>query len=204
MGIGGVYHFTVSDIDSDVTAVPKSKPRNFGERINRTFLGGVLKHRICADVGHTVCAVRDTAAFTVVPAVALNQPDAVRSPSAEPVCLDKVCLAADLVGILLGFRVQRFLRKHLAVATPYIAPAVGLCLLCPFHKVKIILAVRIGETGGVDAVGTNGIHYLAVILGFQFRAECGVDGRDELLVRLILRKAPNELIYKAVRFGVVI
>ena len=68
----------------------------------------------------------------------------------------------------------------------------------------MLSSMRIGEAGGVYAVGTDGIHYLAVVLSFQFRAEGGVDGGDELLVRLILRKAPNELIYKAVRFGMVI
>ena len=57
--------------------------------------------------------------------------------------------------------------------------------------------MRIGEAGGVDAVGTDGIHYLAVVLGFQFRSECSVDGGNELLVRLILCKATDELIYKA-------
>ena len=145
MGVGGVYHFAVSDIDSDMTAVPKSKPRNFGECVDRTFFVGVIEHRICTDVGHTVCAVFDSTSLGVQPAVALNQSDAVRCPSAEPMCLDKVCLAADLIGVLLGFRVQCFLRKHLAVAAPYIAPVVRLCLLCPFHKVKIVLAVRIGE-----------------------------------------------------------
>ena len=103
MGVGGVYHFTASDIDSDVTAVPKCKPRNFGERVNRTFFGGVIEHRVRTDVGHTVCAVFDSTRLGVQPAVALNQPDTVRSPSAEPVCFYEVCLTADLVGLLLGF-----------------------------------------------------------------------------------------------------
>ena len=103
MGVGGVYHFTVSDIDSDVTAVPKSKPRRFGERVNRTFFDGVLKHRVCTDVGHTVCAVFDSPRLGVQPAVAFNQSDAVRGSSAVPVCFYKVCLAADLIGVLLGF-----------------------------------------------------------------------------------------------------
>jgi len=103
MGVGGVYHFTASDIDSDVTAVPKCKPRNFGECVNRTFFDGVIEHGICTDVGHTVCAVFDSTGLGVQPTVALNQSDAVSSPSAEPMCFDKVCLAADLIGVLLGF-----------------------------------------------------------------------------------------------------
>ena len=102
MGVGGVYHFTASDIDSDVTAVPKSKPRNFGERVNRTFFGGVVEHCVCTDVGHTVCAVFDSTRLGVQPAVAFNQSDAVRGLSAEPVLFYKVCLAADLIGVLLG------------------------------------------------------------------------------------------------------
>ena len=64
--------------------------------------------------------------------------------------------------------------------------------------------MRIGKAGGVYAVGSDGIHYLAVLLGFQFRAECGVDGGYELLVRLILCKAADKFIYKAIRFGMVI
>ena len=119
VGIGGMDDLTVPDIYPDVTLMPESQTRRFGERIDRAFLRCIFVHGVRTDIGHTVCTVCDTAAFTVVPAVVLNQSDAVRSPSAEPVCLDKVCLAADLIGVLLGFRVQRFLSKHLTVGSPY-------------------------------------------------------------------------------------
>ncbi len=119
VGIGGMDDLTVPDIYPDVTLMPESQTRRFGERIDRAFLRCIFVHGVRTDIGHTVCTVCDTAVFTVVPAVVLNQSDAVRSPSAEPVCLDKVCLAADLIGVLLGFRVQRFLSKHLTVGSPY-------------------------------------------------------------------------------------
>ena len=69
MGVGGVYHFAVSDIDSDVTAVPKCKPRNFGERVNRTFFRCIFVHGVRTDIGHTVCAVFDSTGLGVQPAV---------------------------------------------------------------------------------------------------------------------------------------
>ena len=119
VGIGGMDDLTVPDIYPDVTLMPESQTRRFGERIDRAFLRCIFVHGVRTDIGHTVCTVCDTAAFTVVPAVVLNQSDAVRSPSAEPMCLDKVCLAADLIGVLLGFRVQRFLSKHFTVGSPY-------------------------------------------------------------------------------------
>lgn len=51
------------------------------ERINRTFLGGVLKHRVCADIGAIVCAVFDSASWTVQPAISIYQSDAARRKS---------------------------------------------------------------------------------------------------------------------------
>ena len=149
VGIGGMDDLTAPDIYPDVTLMPESQPRRFGERINRAFFCCIFVHGVRTDIGHTVCTVCDTAAFTVVPAVVLNQSDAVRSPSAEPVCLDKVCLAADLIGVLLGFRVQRFLSKHLTVGSPYNV------LLQYFFVVEWLvdgieqgeLAERLGENG---------------------------------------------------------
>ena len=149
VGIGGMDDLTVPDIYPDVTLMPESQTRRFGERIDRAFFCCIFVHGVRTDIGHTVCTVCDTAAFTVVPAVALNQSDAVRSPSAEPVCLDKVCLAADLIGVLLGFRVQRFLSKRLTVGSPYNV------LLQYFFVVEWLvdgieqgeLAERLGENG---------------------------------------------------------
>ncbi len=149
VGIGGMDDLTVPDIYPDVTLMPESQTRRFGERIDRAFFCCIFVHGVRTDIGHTVCTVCDTAAFTVVPAVALDKTDAVRSPSAEPVCLDKVCLAADLIGVLLGFRVQRFLSKHLTVGSPYNV------LLQYFFVVEWLvdgieqseLAERLGENG---------------------------------------------------------
>ena len=149
VGIGGMDDLTVPDIYPDVTLMPESQTRRFGERIDRAFFCCIFVHGVRTDIGHTVCTVCDTAAFTVVPAVALDKTDAVRSPSAEPVCLDKVCLAADLIGVLLGFRVQRFLSKRLTVGSPYNV------LLQYFFVVEWLvdgieqgeLAERLGENG---------------------------------------------------------
>ena len=167
VGIGGMDDLTVPDIYPDVTLMPESQTRRFGERIDRAFLRCIFVHGVRTDIGHTVCTVCDTAAFTVVPAVVLNQSDAVRSPSAEPVCLDKVCLAADLIGVLLGFRVQRFLSKHLTVGSPYNV------LLQYFFVVEwLVDGIEQGELA--ERPGENGRKAYEYTLGKSNGEEAGI------------------------------
>ena len=113
---------TVPDIYPNVTLMPERKPRRFGDRIDRAFLRCIFVHGVRTDIGHIVCAVSDTAAFTVVPAVALDKTDAVGSSSTEPMCSDIFLLAADLVGVLRDLAVQHSFGQHIAVGSPYIAP----------------------------------------------------------------------------------
>ena len=95
---------SVSDIDSDMPFVPNSEPRDFRDRIDGSAFFGVCVHSVGTDVRHAVCTVLDLACLGIEPTVALDQSDAVCGSAADPVFFNEVRIAADLIGILLGFR----------------------------------------------------------------------------------------------------
>lgn len=105
-GVRRLYDLAVSNINSDVTFVPNSQTRDFGDGINRSFFRGIFIHGVRTDVGHTVCTVVDFLGFGIKPAIAFNQPNTVCSPSAQPILTDEILMTADLVRVLFQLKIK--------------------------------------------------------------------------------------------------
>ena len=167
----GMDDLSVSDIDSDMTFVPYGKSWDFRDRIDGSAFLGVCIHGVSTNIRHAVCAVLDLASLGIKPAVAFDQSDAVCCAAADPVFFDEVCIAADLVGILLGFCLIQAPRQDLSVGSPYVAPASGVGVLCPLHKIQIVLGARIDISRRRDIHGADRAHHLRELIDREVSAE---------------------------------
>ena len=167
----GMDDLSVSDIDSDMPFVPNGKSGDFRDRIDGSAFFGVCVHGVGTNIRHAVCAVLDLASLGIEPAVAFDQADAVCCSAADPVFFYEVCIAAYLVGILLGFRFIQAPRQYLSVGSPYVAPASGVGVLCPLHEIQIVLGARIDISRRRDIHGADRAHHLRELIDREVSAE---------------------------------
>ena len=200
---GCMDDLAVADIDADVTFVPYGKSGDFGDGVNRSFLGGVVIHIIRADIGHSVGGVDDVVSGRLKPPVALDETDTVGGSAAEPVGFDEVCLAANLIGILSFLVLEETVIQHIAVGSPNVAPSFGVGKLCPHDEVGAVFGGGIGIAGAVDIRRTGTRHCVGEVSGNDVRAEGCVDGGDQFLVCLFCGEASHQLACE-VRFGGVV
>ena len=97
-----------------------------------------------------MCTVVDGHGVGGQPAVALDEPHAVGSVSAQPVGADEVRVLSYAIRILRQLVLQQFRRQHLPIRPPHIAPAGVPCVGDVDYKVGCVLRSRIGEHGDIQ------------------------------------------------------
>lgn len=140
----------------------------------------------------------------VKPAISLNEPVAVGGAATEPVALDKIRITAHLVRVLFRLGVIVAPGQHFPIGAPHISPAPELGLFGPLHQIQVVFRTGVDIPGSVDIHRPDGAHDLGELLRRDRRAEGGVDGGDELFVRLLAGKAPHQLRYEVRFLGVVV